>query len=365
MMLANRHYVASDGYRFGFQGQEGDDEWNGEGSMLAFKYRIHDARLGRFLSVDPLSDSYPSNSCYAFSENRVIDGVELEGLEYLRRGDALIFVTGGRTVIHPENASQIVKNMGSMGYSIGQVPFFFDPSSGRLRNYMAIPGSQASRGWIPQGKGFGKEQVCSETIKYSDEEFYNYPTRSTGQRPVGPTWNSNPSGLQWKQGASAAAAPALAWEAIVGGAMYLFETEMNEQRGTLLPKAIEIANWGLAMNLIPTSMQNTDAMSGLVQYLLNGETGFEITDPGLHDDLTAVGEKLWSNREIALKSGLGQQAKAVPIYFPAQSGTFDTGDNFLKPERTSVRLQLPSNYHANVPIQPTKSYVRPTIIKQQ
>jgi RHS repeat-associated protein len=81
MPLAMRHYVSGDGYRFGFQGQEGDDEWNGEGSMLAFKYRVHDVRLGRFLSVDPLSAKYPWNSSYAFSENRVIDSHELEGLE--------------------------------------------------------------------------------------------------------------------------------------------------------------------------------------------------------------------------------------------------------------------------------------------
>ena len=35
----------------------------------------------RFLSVDPLTSSYPWNSPYAFCENRVIDGIELEGLE--------------------------------------------------------------------------------------------------------------------------------------------------------------------------------------------------------------------------------------------------------------------------------------------
>ncbi len=81
MPLAMRHYVSGDGYRFGFQGQEGDDEWNGEGSMLAFKYRIHDVRLGRFLSIDPLEAKYPWNSTYAFSENKVIQFRELEGAE--------------------------------------------------------------------------------------------------------------------------------------------------------------------------------------------------------------------------------------------------------------------------------------------
>lgn len=42
---------------------------------------MHDPRVGRFLSLDPLSSSYSHNSPYAFSENRVIDGIELEGLE--------------------------------------------------------------------------------------------------------------------------------------------------------------------------------------------------------------------------------------------------------------------------------------------
>ncbi len=34
--------------------------------------------------MDPLAPDYPHNSPYAFSENRVIDGVELEGLEYAK-----------------------------------------------------------------------------------------------------------------------------------------------------------------------------------------------------------------------------------------------------------------------------------------
>ena len=41
---------------------------------------MHDPRVGRFFAVDPLAGKYPWNSPYAFSENRVIDGVELEGL---------------------------------------------------------------------------------------------------------------------------------------------------------------------------------------------------------------------------------------------------------------------------------------------
>mgnify|MGYP002378600305 FL=1 len=71
-----------DSYRYGFQGQERDDEIKGEGNSLNFEYRMHDPRIGRFFAVDPLAKKYPYNSCYAFSENRPIDGVELEGLEW-------------------------------------------------------------------------------------------------------------------------------------------------------------------------------------------------------------------------------------------------------------------------------------------
>jgi RHS repeat-associated protein len=77
---AGDNYLAIN-YRFGFQGQEVDNEVYGEGNALSFKYRVHDPRLGRFLSVDPLAPTYPWNSTYAFSENCVIACVELEGLE--------------------------------------------------------------------------------------------------------------------------------------------------------------------------------------------------------------------------------------------------------------------------------------------
>jgi hypothetical protein len=71
--------------RYKHQGQEGDDEINGEGNSYAYEYRISDPRVVRFWSLDPLAAEYPHNSPYAFSENRLIDGVELEGLEvYLK-----------------------------------------------------------------------------------------------------------------------------------------------------------------------------------------------------------------------------------------------------------------------------------------
>ena len=75
---------SAEGYRFGFQGQETDDEVYGGENAVSFKYRVHDARIGKFLSIDPLEAKYPFYSPYTFSGNRVIDAVELEGLEPTR-----------------------------------------------------------------------------------------------------------------------------------------------------------------------------------------------------------------------------------------------------------------------------------------
>jgi len=80
MLLPNRH-GSSDSYRYGFQGQEKDDEVKGEGNSINFTFRMYDSRVGRFFAVDPLEWQFSWNSPYAFSENRVIEGLEYEGLE--------------------------------------------------------------------------------------------------------------------------------------------------------------------------------------------------------------------------------------------------------------------------------------------
>lgn len=82
MQMPNRIYH-SEKYQYKHQGQISDAEIYGEGNAYFYKYRMSDSRLGRFWSVDPLHQKYAYNSNYAFSENRLIDGIELEGMEVL------------------------------------------------------------------------------------------------------------------------------------------------------------------------------------------------------------------------------------------------------------------------------------------
>lgn len=56
MQMKERTFAAQD-YRYGFNGQEQDGELM-DGAVV-FKYRVHDPRIGKFLSVDPLAPKYP------------------------------------------------------------------------------------------------------------------------------------------------------------------------------------------------------------------------------------------------------------------------------------------------------------------
>jgi RHS repeat-associated protein len=46
-----------------------------------FKYRNHDPQIGRFWQIDPLAESFRYNSTYAYAENKLGKGFDLEGLE--------------------------------------------------------------------------------------------------------------------------------------------------------------------------------------------------------------------------------------------------------------------------------------------
>lgn len=78
--MPERKFDAGGGYRYGFNGKENDKDISEGGQDYGM--RINDVRLGRFLSVDPLTRSYPMLTPYQFASNRPIDGADLDGLEW-------------------------------------------------------------------------------------------------------------------------------------------------------------------------------------------------------------------------------------------------------------------------------------------
>jgi RHS repeat-associated protein len=67
--------------RYGFNGMEKDDEVKGSGNSYTTEFRQYDARLGRWLSIDPLTLNYPSQSPYAAFNNNPIYYSDPTGLE--------------------------------------------------------------------------------------------------------------------------------------------------------------------------------------------------------------------------------------------------------------------------------------------
>jgi len=97
-------------YRYGFNGKEKDDEVTGTtGVTYDYGFRIYDSRIGKFLSVDPLTKDYPWYTPYQFAGNKPIWAIDLDGLEeqYFSKNFGSI---EGKAVIKLSNTTTIGKN---------------------------------------------------------------------------------------------------------------------------------------------------------------------------------------------------------------------------------------------------------------
>ena len=88
MVMPGRSWTAAsaEGYRFGFNGMEQDDETYGDGNEYDYGSRIYNSRLGRFLSMDPETRSFPRVSPFQFSENSPLKFTDFNGLGAEEKG---------------------------------------------------------------------------------------------------------------------------------------------------------------------------------------------------------------------------------------------------------------------------------------
>ena len=84
MEIAERSFQSAE-YRYGFNGKENDREWGTGGLTQDYGFRLYNPSIGKFLSVDPLFQSYPWYTPYQFAGNNPMWAVDLDGLEELRQ----------------------------------------------------------------------------------------------------------------------------------------------------------------------------------------------------------------------------------------------------------------------------------------
>jgi RHS repeat-associated protein len=123
MVMPGKKYGAASRYRYGFNGKEDDNDISEGGQDYGM--RIYDSRLGRFLSVDPLTDEYPELTPYQFASNRPIDGIDLDGTEWskaqlediLAKAKAALGTLATESAIVLRGSSNAFANANSMGIS--------------------------------------------------------------------------------------------------------------------------------------------------------------------------------------------------------------------------------------------------------
>jgi RHS repeat-associated protein len=93
-------------YRYGFNGQEGDDEIYGDKKCSSYEFRNYDSRIGRWWSIDKKSTKYLNLSPYSFTNNNPIINKEINGKDFIltvsKVGDNN-FITIKQN-IYPENS---------------------------------------------------------------------------------------------------------------------------------------------------------------------------------------------------------------------------------------------------------------------
>jgi len=121
MLLPNRHEDAKE-YRYGFNGMEKDDEVSGEGNSYNFGARMYNPIVGKFLSLDKISDIYTGISDYVFVGNNPISRIDIDGNIWVDPQGRPIVTDNGTT---SENAVPIYSTAHA-GMTLNKGEFYMD-----------------------------------------------------------------------------------------------------------------------------------------------------------------------------------------------------------------------------------------------
>ena len=83
MQMPERHeqYAPNADYRYAYNGMEVDNEVSGNGNSYTTEFRQYDPRLGRWKSLDPLMEQFPSQSPYCAFDNNPVYYTDVKGAQ--------------------------------------------------------------------------------------------------------------------------------------------------------------------------------------------------------------------------------------------------------------------------------------------
>ena len=256
--------------RYDFQGQEKENDIVEGG--FAFRYRIQDARIGRFLSVDPLSKKYAWNSTYSFAMNRVIDGIELEGLEYLNYGVSRVKIMNGEIHINIENFHNTTKNAWKMRDAMGNYPNkdkFIGAST--LVQDFDMPGTKSAKavsfgnGKNGSGRNTGLANIDPTSIQTTNKNgklHWHYKNV-----PIGGRNKKTPGG-----GGAVGAVDALNWglNQVTIWQQYDDRKQVEQHKSIILNQVMKDIAVAIKMEMIPDEYLNDRSLGDIANIVLTG-----------------------------------------------------------------------------------------------
>lgn len=177
MVMPGRNGNAGD-YRYGFQGQEKDDEVSGEGNSYDFGNRMYNPRIGKFLSLDAFASKYPSISPYAFVTNNPISNIEMGG-------DSVLFYSASGQYLGYSNDNQRYKGKNLLVIIDDKMVDAFNKEYARKRALKEVDGKKISASYteaIVAGlEAMGTSIDVTDFVEFFNE--YRYKKMGSDGKP--------------------------------------------------------------------------------------------------------------------------------------------------------------------------------------
>ena len=162
MRMGGLSYNSGTENRYRYNGKEYHQELNL--GLYDYGFRWYDPATARFVSVDPLAGEFPHNATYAYAENRPIDGIDLEGLEWsppMKKDPE-----SGKWVPDSEAALEMARspfNLMLLEFAAGETPGIGEVKSLAEGDYLG-----AAIGLIPGGSFINKARKLKRIGKSSE-----------------------------------------------------------------------------------------------------------------------------------------------------------------------------------------------------
>jgi RHS repeat-associated protein len=295
--MPTRTYSMNSDYRYGFNGKEQDTENTWGDDIYDYGFRIYNPKIGKFLSVDPLTKSYPMLTPYQFASNRPIDGVDLDGLEYLRADEARISIISGNVHLNLENCYKVTQRAWRERDALGrwpdadknigwptQVAELTHPTLPKYPEILGLDNSYTPHVDIMKPLGQQELDRAIPTAKSTGKPDRRY--KPTAPIPIG-------GGIGAGKAGTATAGAALIFNAITWGleqwGVYAGSEDISLQRehlSILSQQVMADINQALHSGMIPEKYQNLQNLGSIANVVLSG------VNPSDNQELYDVGIKI-------------------------------------------------------------------------